>query len=156
QNATGVLRDILNAFPLPTGAPLAATPNAAPYQAAFSKPSSLDATSFRADHTFSPKLTIFGRVNHAPSVTDERARFCAASCVAGLDHKTDTFTAGATMVLTARLSNDFRVNYSKASVNQSYFIDNFGGAIVPPNSSLYPPFTSGPQGYIYIEVDPAG
>ncbi len=156
QAATGVLRDILNAFPLPTGAPLAATPNAAPYQAAFSKPSSLDATSFRADHTFGPKLTVFGRVNHAPSVTDERARFCAASCVARLDHKTDTFTAGATMVLTARLNNDLRVNYSRASVNQSYFIDNFGGAIAPPNSSLYPPFTSGPQGYIYIEVDPAG
>jgi hypothetical protein len=156
QNATGVLRDILNAFPLPTGAPLAATPNAAPYQAAFSKPSTLDATSFRIDQNFGPKLSLFGRVNHAPSVTDERARFCAASCVARLDHKTDTYTAGATMTFGARLSNDLRVNYSKAGVNQSYFIDNFGGAIVPPQSSLYPPFTSGPQGYIYIEVDPSG
>ncbi|MBS1806655.1 MAG: TonB-dependent receptor [Acidobacteria bacterium] len=156
QGATGVLRDILNAFPLPTGAPLAATPNAAPYQAAFSKPSTLDATSFRIDQNFGPKLTLFGRVNHAPSVTDERARFCAASCVARLDHKTDTYTAGATMTFGARLSNDLRVNYSKAGVNQSYFIDNFGGAVVPPNSSLYPSFTSGPQGYIYIEVDPSG
>jgi hypothetical protein len=156
QGATGVLRDILNAFPLPTGAPLAATPNAAPYQAAFSKPSTLDATSFRIDQNFGPKLSLFGRVNHAPSVTDERARFCAASCVARLDHKTDTYTAGATMTFGARLSNDLRVNYSKAGVNQSYFIDNFGGAIVPPQASLYPSFTSGPQGYIYIEVDPSG
>lgn len=156
QAATGVLRDILNAFPLPTGAPLAATPNAAPYQAAFSKPSSLDATSFRIDQNFGPKLSLFGRINHAPSVTDERARFCAASCVARLDHKTDTYTAGATMTFGAHLSNDLRVNYSKAGVNQSYFIDNFGGAIVPPQSSLYPSFTSGPQGYIYIEVDPSG
>ncbi|MGH9842681.1 MAG: TonB-dependent receptor domain-containing protein [Blastocatellia bacterium] len=156
QSATGVLRDILNAFPLPTGAPLAATPNAAPYLAAFSKPSTLDATSFRIDQNFGPKLSLFGRVNHAPSVTDERARFCAASCVARLDHKTDTYTVGATMTFGARLSNDLRVNYSKAGVNQSYFIDNFGGAIVPPQASLYPPFTSGPQGYIYIEVDPAG
>jgi hypothetical protein len=156
QGATGVLRDILNAFPLPTGAPLAATPNAAPYQAAFSKPSSLDAASFRIDQNFGPKLSLFGRVNHAPSVTDERARFCAASCVARLDHKTDTYTAGATMTFGAHLSNDLRVNYSKAGVNQSYFIDNFGGAIAPPQSSLYPSFTSGPQGYIYIEVDPSG
>lgn len=156
QGATGVLRDILNAFPLPTGAPLVATPNAAPYQAAFSKPSTLDATSFRIDQNFGPKLSLFGRVNHAPSVTDERARFCAASCVARLDHKTDTYTAGATMTFGAHLSNDLRVNYSKAGVNQSYFIDNFGGAIVPPQLSLYPPFTSGPQGYIYIEVDPSG
>ena len=156
QASTGVLRDILNAFPLPTGAPLAATPNAAPYQAAFSKPSSLDATSFRIDQNFGSKLTMFGRVNHAPSVTDERARFCAASCVARLDHKTDTYTGGATMTFSPRLTNDLRVNYSKAGVNQSYFIDNFGGAIVPPQSSLYPSFTSGPQGYIYIEVDPSG
>ena len=156
QSATGVLRDILNAFPLPTGAPSVATPNAAPYQAAFSKPSSLDATSFRVDQTFGTKVSIFGRVNHAPSVTDERARFCAASCVARLDHTTDTYTGGVTLALTPRLSNDLRLNYSKAGVNQSYFIDSFGGAIVPPNSSLYPPFTSGPQGYIYIEVDPSG
>ncbi|MDQ3009520.1 MAG: TonB-dependent receptor [Acidobacteriota bacterium] len=154
--ATGVLRDILNAFPLPTGSAFAARPTAAPYQAAFSKPSSLDATSFRIDQSFGSKLTLFGRINHAPSVTDERARFCAASCVARLDYKTDTYTAGATMAFGARLSNDLRVNYSKAGVNQSYFIDNFGGAIVPPQSGLYPSFTSGPQGYIYIEVDPAG
>lgn len=154
--ATGVLRDILNAFPLPTGAPFANAPNAAPYQAAFSKPSTLDATSLRIDQNFGANLSVFGRVNHAPSVTDERARFCAASCVARLAYETDTYTVGATAALSARLSNDLRVNYSRASVNQSYFIDNFGGAIVPPESSLYPPFTSGPQGYIYIEVDPAG
>ncbi|MDX2034289.1 MAG: TonB-dependent receptor [Blastocatellia bacterium] len=156
QSATGVLRDILNAFPLPTGPAFANAPNAAPYQAAFSKPSSLDATSVRIDQHFGAKLNVFGRINHAPSVTDERARFCAASCVARLAHTTDTYTAGATLTIGAGLSNDVRVNYSRAGVNQSYFIDSFGGAIVPPQSSLYPPFTSGPQGYIYIEVDPAG
>ncbi|MCI0748911.1 MAG: LysR substrate-binding domain-containing protein [Verrucomicrobia subdivision 3 bacterium] len=52
QSATGVLRDILNSFPLPTGAAFANAPNAAPYQAAFSKPSSLDAASFRVDQNF--------------------------------------------------------------------------------------------------------
>jgi hypothetical protein len=152
--ATGVLRDILNAFPLPTGPAFADAPDAAPYRSAFTKPSSLDATSFRIDQSFGSKLTLFGRVNHAPSVTDERARYCAASCVARLDHKTDTYTFGATMAPSARLSNDLRVNYSKSDVDQSYFIDDFGGAIVPPSSSLYPPFASGPQGRIYIEVDP--
>jgi hypothetical protein len=156
QAATGVLRDILNAFPLPTGAPLAATPNTAPYQAAFTKPSSLDATSVRIDHTFNSKFSIFGRANHAPSVSDERARFCAASCVARLTYKTNTYTGGVTMVLSPRLSNDLRINFSRAGVDQSYFIDSFGGAVVPPNSSLYPSFTTGRQGYIYIEVDPSG
>lgn len=156
QNATGVLRDILNAFPLPTGPALANAPSAGPYQASFTNPSTLNATSFRIDHAITDKLNLFGRYNHAPSENQERARFCAASCVALLTNKTQTLTGGATMVFSPRLSNDLRVNYSKARTNQSYFIDNFGGAIVPPASSLYPPFTSGPQGYIYIEVDPSG
>jgi hypothetical protein len=156
QNATGVLRDILNAFPLPTGPALANAPSAAPYQASFTNPSTLNATSFRIDHAINDKLNLFGRYNHAPSENQERARFCAASCVARLTNNTQTLTGGATMVFSPRLSNDLRVNYSKARTNQSYFVDDFGGAVVPPASSLYPSFTSGPQGYIYIEVDPSG
>ncbi len=156
QSATGVLRDVLNSFPLPTGPALATAPNAAPYQASFTNPSTLDATSVRFDHTFSQKLTVFGRYNYSPSENQERARFCATSCVARLTNSVNTWTSGATMVLSAHLNNDLRVNYSGARVNQSYFIDNFGGAVAPPASSLYPSFTSGPQGYIYIEVDPAG
>ncbi|MGE0129208.1 MAG: TonB-dependent receptor [Blastocatellales bacterium] len=156
QGATGVLRDILNAFPLPTGAPLAATPNQAPYQASFTNPSTLDAVSGRLDHTFSQKLTVFGRYNFSPSENQERARFCATSCVARLTNRVHTWTSGATMVLSAHLNNDLRFNYSTARINQSYFIDTFGGAVIPPGSSLYPSFTTGPKGYIYIEVDPAG
>lgn len=156
QNATGVLKDILNAFPLPTGPAFASTPSAAPYQSSFSNPSTLNATSFRIDHSFGDKLNVFGRYNYAPSENQERARFCAASCVARLTNLTQTTTVGATMVFSPRLSNDLRFNYSRARTNQSYFVDSFGGAIVPPASSLYPSFTSGPKGYIYIEVDPSG
>jgi len=156
QNATGVLKDILNAFPLPTGPAFANAPAAAPYQSSFSNPSALNATSFRVDHSFGDKLSLFGRYNHAPSENQERARFCAASCVALLTNLTQTTTVGATMVFSPRLSNDLRFNYSRARTNQSYFVDNFGGAVAPPASSLYPSFTSGPKGYIYIEVDPSG
>ena len=156
QNATGALRDLLNSFPLPTGPALTNAPNAAPYQASFTNPSTLDAMSIRLDHSFGTKLTVFGRYHDAPSENRERARFCAASCVARLTDDVRTYTGGATIIFSSRLSNDLRLNYSKAHVNQSYFIDDFGGATVPPASSLYPSFTSGPQGYIYIEVDPSG
>lgn len=154
--ATGVLRDLLNAFPLPTGPAFTATPTAAPYIASFTNPSSLDATSFRLDHTVSDKVSLFARYNYAPSEDKQRARFCAASCVADLTFRTQTMTFGATMLFSPRLSNDLRFNYSSAKVNQTYFIDNFGGAIAPPASSLYPSFTSRDQGYIYIEVNPSG
>jgi hypothetical protein len=156
QNATGVTKDLLNAFPLPTGPALATAPTTAPYIGSYSNPLSLDATSFRIDHTVGERLTLFARYNHAPSEDKERARFCAASCVADLSYGVDTTTAGATIRFSPRVSNDARFNFSMSHTNQSYFIDTFGGAIVPPVSSLYPSFTTGKNGYIYIELNAAG
>ncbi|MEJ7578391.1 MAG: TonB-dependent receptor [Pyrinomonadaceae bacterium] len=155
-SATGALRDILNAFPLPTGPAFANDPTAAPYIGSFSNPSTLDATSFRIDHTANNRLSFFGRFNYAPSEDLQRARFCAASCVADLTYKTLTLTLGGTMVFSPRFTNDLRVNFSRSKVNQTYFIDDFGGATPPPASSLYPSFTTRDQGYIYIEVNTSG
>lgn len=156
QNATGVLRDVLNAFPLPTGAAFADAPNEAPFIATFSNPSKLDAGSVRIDHKINDNFSFFGRYNYAPSQDDQRARFCAASCVARLDYKTQTFTIGATNIFSSKLINDLRVNFSRSRVNQSYFLDDFGGTIVPPASSIYPSFTTGEQGYFYLQVDADG
>jgi hypothetical protein len=155
-NATGVLRDLLNAFPLPTGPAFANNPNAAPYITNFTNPAELDATSFRIDHRFNDKVSIFGRYNYAPSQDQQRARFCATSCYGLITGKTQTLTLGSTMMFSSKIVNDLRVNFSKAKSNQTYFLDNFGGAIVPPKSSLYPSFTDGSNGFIYIEVDAAG
>ncbi len=156
QNATGVLRDILNAFPLPTGPALAGDPTTAPYIGSFSNPQTLNATSIRVDHYFSDKLSIFGRYNHAPSEDRERARFCAASCVADLTYAADTATFGLDALFSPRLTNDLRFNFSQSETEQFYYIDTFGGAIVPPTSSLYPSFTTRNNGYIYIELNAAG
>ena len=156
NSATGILRNVLNAFPLPTGAAFADAPLEAPYIATFSNPSKLSATSLRIDHQISDKFTVFGRYNYSPSQDKQRARFCAASCVANLDYKTQTFTVGATNIFTNKLINDLRVNFSRSRVNQSYFLDNFGGAIVPPQSSIYPSFTTGANGYFYLQVDADG
>ena len=158
NNATGVLRDILNAFPLPNRSFSAAQQagGVVPYFSNFTNPSRLDAISLRVDHKINDRFSVFGRYNYAPSEDQQRARFCAASCVADLTYKTQTFTVGSTQIFSSRFSNDLRVNFSKSKVNQTYFIDNFGGAIVPPQSSLYPSFTNGGNGYVYIEVNPSG
>jgi len=160
QNATGILRDILNAFPLPTGAEIVGTngqpTGEAPYAANFTNPSRLDALSFRIDHTVNNRVSVFGRFNYAPSRDQQRARFCAASCVADLTYKTQTFTVGSTQIFTSKITNDLRVNFSESKVNQTYFIDNFGGAIVPPQSSLYPSFTNRDNGYFIVEVNGSG
>ena len=87
NNATGVLKELLNAFPLPTGEPLASNPDVAPYIANFTNPAKLDATSFRIDHNINDTFSVFGRYNNAPSRDDQRARWCATSCFARLTQK---------------------------------------------------------------------
>jgi outer membrane receptor protein involved in Fe transport len=154
--ASGPMKDILSAFPLPTGPAIAGSPGAAEYVASFSNPQSVNATSIRLDHTFTPKLMVFGRYNFAPSEDHQRARYCAASCVALLEYRTQTATTGATMVFSPAVTNDLRFNWSEAKVKQSYYMDDFGGAIVPPASSLYPSFTTRDDGYVYIEVNASG
>ena len=156
QNSTGPIKDILNAFPLPTGLASASKPLEAPYIASFTNPLTLNATSFRIDHRFNDRVTVFGRYNHAPSEDRERARYCISSCVALLQYQTDTATFGSTQIVSTRVNNDVRFNYSRARVKQSYYIDSFGGAVVPPVSSLYPSFTNGDRGYIYIELNSSG
>jgi hypothetical protein len=160
QNATGAIRDILNAFPLPTGPETtnsAGQPTGeAPYVANFTNPSRLDAISGRIDHTINDRVAVFGRYNYAPSRDQQRARFCAASCVADLTFLTKTLTIGSTQVFSSGLTNDLRVNFSESKVNQTYFIDSFGGALVPPASSLYPSFTTRDNGYTIIEVNASG
>lgn len=156
NRATGTLRDLLNAFPLPNQPIPAGNPDVVPYITSFTNPSRLDAISLRIDHKINDKVNVFGRFNYAPSEDNQRARFCAASCVANLTYKTQTFTVGSTQIFSSSVSNDLRINFSKSRVNQTYFIDTYGGAVVPPPSSLYPSFTNGSNGYIYIELNAAG
>ncbi|MGI9037105.1 MAG: beta-sandwich domain-containing protein [Pyrinomonadaceae bacterium] len=79
QQATGVLRDLLNAFPLPNrpATPAQQASGVVPYFTNFSNPSHLNATSLRIDHTINDRVSIFGRFNYAPSEDQQRARFCA-------------------------------------------------------------------------------
>ncbi len=153
-NATGIMKELLNAFPLPTGAPLASNPDVAPYIANFTNPAKLDATSFKIDHNINDKFTVFGRYNYSPSQDDQRARWCATSCVGRLTSETETLTLGSSMIFAANFSNDLRVNFSRSKSNQTYFMDTFGGAVVPSQAALYPSFTDGSRGYIYITADP--
>ena len=88
QNATGVVKSLLEAYPLPVAAPIAGTPIETPHTAGFSNPSTLNATSVRMDHSLSSRFTVFGRYNRAPSES-------TASFVARLPNETQTVTAAA-------------------------------------------------------------
>jgi len=152
QDATGALKSLLEAYPLPVAAPLADTPLETPYTAGFSNPSSLNATSVRIDHAFTTRLTVFGRFNHAPSESRERARYATASFVASIPAETQTVTVGATMLLTPRFTNDVRFNRSRSLAGQIYSQDTFGGAKLLPNDILFPTWTDPAKSLYYLTI----
>ena len=134
---------VLKALPLPApGAPLfdpscdnITTPCLANLTAAYSNPSSLNATSIRIDHNLNNKITLFARYNHAPS--DNATRFWEELAH---DHaNTDTMTVGATVLLGPTKVNDFRANWSRNTATVINTLTNFAGGVAPPTSALFPP-----------------
>jgi hypothetical protein len=152
QRATGLLRNILDAYPLPVAAPLAEAPDETPYVAGFSNPSNLNATSVRVDHTVNSRITLFGRYNYAPSESRERGRYATPSFIAVLPAKTETVTAGATMLISSSMNNDLRVNWSRSQASQNYVQDTFGGAKILPLESLIPSFADPATSLYYLSI----
>lgn len=152
EQATGLLKSLLEAYPLPVAPPLAATPNKTPYVAGFSNPSTLNATSVRIDHAFSPKYTVFGRFHYAPSESQERGRFVTLSYVANLPNRTKTLTTGSTMLLTPTLTNDLRMNYSQSYAAQIYRQDTFGGAKLLAPELVFPSFADPATSLFYLTI----
>lgn len=133
QNAPATLQPVLNALPLPT-APEIGTTGQAPYAASFSNPSTLNATSFRVDHKFGDKVTVFGRYDYAPSQTITRT----LSTLNTSALTTQTLTLGMTHVLSARAHNELRVNFSRVQGQNLSNLDNFNGAVPFDKALLIP------------------
>ncbi len=152
DRATGALKSILEAYPLPIAPPLPGLPDETPYVTSFSNPSHLDATSVRLDHALSDRISLFGRYNYAPSETRERGRFATPSFVANLPGKTETVTIGSTQLITARLSNDFRVNWSRSAAAQIYTQDTFGGAKILTRETVFPGFADPATSLFYLTI----
>ena len=141
--AAAVYQPILNAYPIPTGAELTnaagVLTGTAPFQTAYSNPSSSDSYSIRLDHTLNKKITLFGRYNEAPSTNLTRT----LNRLSGGRSNTRTLTLGTTFVPTSNFSNDFRFNYSQNRGRSGDSLDDFGGG-VPIDVSVLTSGYSGP------------
>ncbi|HKX31808.1 MAG TPA: TonB-dependent receptor [Blastocatellia bacterium] len=139
QQAPQSVRQYLDLFPQPTG-PENTETGLAGFNASYSNPSSLNATSLRLDHTLRNGSTIFGRYNHAPSETTARRPFGAYSLntLNPINSITRTITLGHTLIAGPRLSNELRFNDSRVRSRSALLIDGFGGAQVPALTSLLP------------------
>src|SRR5829696_5642511 len=135
QLAPAALQPVLNALPLPTG-PEIGTTGQAPYAASFSNPSTLNATSVRIDHSLGDKLALFGRYDYAPSTTITRS----LSTLSTAALTTQTLTFGATSVMSPRINNEVRFNFSKVRGQNLAELDSFNGAIPFDKSLLIPSF----------------
>jgi hypothetical protein len=158
QSAPAQIKPLLNAFPVPNGRDLG--DGLAEFSASYSEPSTLNATSIRIDHTVSNKLTLFGRYNYAPSENVQRGVAVgpntSLSVLFPAQINTQTATAGATWAMTSSVSNDFRINYSRNRGSSYVFLDDFGGAISPDDSTLFPSFATPKDARMGFTLGPIG
>ncbi len=129
--AAPAVQQLLNAFPLPTPNGIDDVANGiAQYIGSWSNPASLDSTSLRFDQIINDKLRLFFRFSDTGSSAATRETITGTPSSDDISsHTMRTYTGGATKVITARLSNEFRVNYSSNEVTTRTIIDDFGGAV---------------------------
>ena len=159
EAAAETLKPFLNAYPLPNSEETQAlidhdrdpsTPRVlgpsglAPFIAAYSNPSSVDAYSIRMDHAISSKLNLFGRYAQTPSNNLTRQR----NWLFGADADSRALTVGAMISITPRLNNDFRINYTRNKGGGSYRMDDFGGAVPVTLEQMISPYRSSGPGPI--------
>jgi hypothetical protein len=139
QQAPAAIQPYLNAFPIPNGPELAG--GLAQFTSGFSNPSNLDATSIRVDHLISSKLNLFARYNYSPSSFDQRDPNVGGpilSVTEPIESTVQTATAALTETITPTIANELRANYSNQKASVAYIMDNFGGAVPPADSLLFP------------------
>jgi hypothetical protein len=135
QSAPAVLQTVLNAFPLPY------CPNSASncttdignglgeFIGTWSNPSQIDSTSIRLDHAIATRLKLFFRFSDTSSNLDQHLSgpYDNPAGSVATPYTVRTFTLGATAVLSSRVANSFRLNYTSNGTSSSGSIGSFGG-----------------------------
>jgi hypothetical protein len=128
KQAPVALQPILNAFPVPTPGGIdygtAAGPSLAQFIEGYALPSAIDSTSVRVDHNISSRSSVFFRYGNTPSFTDNRS--LSSQVTSRVD--TTLYTFGSSIQFSPRISNEFRVGYSRSKSALSSILDSFGGA----------------------------
>ena len=150
------IQPLLNAFPVPNGKLLG--DGFAEFSASYSNPSTLNATSIRIDHQIKNNLSVFGRYNEAPSEIATRGAEGVINSLSSVFHtqfNTRTLTLGSTQTFSSRV-NDLRVNFSSNKGASLLNLDDFGGAVPPGDSELFPPFASRKDASMTVIIVPFG
>lgn len=142
---------IVKADPIPNG-PVDPNGITALLTAAYSLPTTLNATSLRIDHNLTKNINLFARYNHAPS--NGVIRYFAQATTYRAN--TDTATAGATIIFGTNNVNDFRANWSRSTGSGYQYNDKFFGAVPPPASAVFGPYSPATAQTIWEYTDSTG
>lgn len=141
ETAAPALRQVLQAFPVPTTGPNASAGDGTSPQAqhvtSFSIPARLDGISGRLDYLASPRVSFFGRYNQAPSKITTAEWWNAALIKPHFD-RTRTITGGVNAELSVGLHNELRVNYSSNARTEAGSVDARDGAAPLTRSDMLP------------------
>jgi Carboxypeptidase regulatory-like domain/TonB dependent receptor len=135
--AYGTLLPLVNAFPvqspsLPNGGEFDSVNGVGEFLGSWSNPGTLNTTSIRLDQVVNGKMTLFFRFSDSNSSTES---FSPPS-VTETPFLLRTYTAGANNILSNRLSNEFRLNYTSNEVTPKVSIKAFGGS-TPVDMAAY-------------------
>lgn len=141
ETASSLLHPFMNAFPIPNG-PVRSNPALAEFSASILNSASFNAASLRLDHKLGDKLTLFARYNFAPSEIIQRGAGSSLNNTLKMFFRTETITAGATQLITPRIVNDIRFNFSRSKGEKLFSLDDFGGAIPLDTATIFPSFAN--------------
>jgi hypothetical protein len=135
------IRPFLNAFPLPNAQDTAN--GLARFSASFANRAFVHAASVRMDKRLGEKLSVFGRYSFETSETETRgAANTSLNSTLQMAFSTQTLTLGASQVVTPKVGNDFRFNYSITRGGKYFQLDDFGGAETFDDSLVFPVLSS--------------
>ncbi len=157
QQAPAAMQPFLNAYPVQNGPEVGS--GLAQYNASYSNPSSLNAYSIRVDQVLNSKINLFGRYNYSPSNFVQRAPLITTPVLSMTEPESSsvqTFTVGLNQLVTPRISNEIRANYSNDRVGTKYLLDNFGGAAPLSDSLFFPSGYSSANGIFSLYIVGAG
>ena len=126
--APAALQPVLNGFPLQNVSDY--FPDGwAELKASWSDPSSIDSTSVRFDHMVTDRARLFFRFSDAESNSTTHSVDLIPSMIGNHPFTTRTYTGGVTSLISSRLNNEFRINYSSSEAATHIAIGAFDGSV---------------------------
>ncbi|HWR17710.1 MAG TPA: TonB-dependent receptor [Terriglobales bacterium] len=150
SDASPEVAPFLKAYPLPNGPSSGAT---GVFTGVFSNSAALNAGSIRLDHRWGSKWALFSRYSDAPSVGIQRQN--SLSNLYTSEVNTRTLTVGVDVLLSPRMANSLRANYSSQTSNFVTSLDSFAGAVPLPASAILNNLSSADHEAAFITYDTA-